>query len=72
MARGLVYGGMRLGLYTPIKDAVGVTKQNDGWNMYKKIAAGMLSGGIAAGLTNPTELVRTHFSAQLHAAIGCA
>lgn len=60
MARGLVYGGLRLGLYTPIKDLMGASQgRNDAWAVYKKVGAGMLSGGLAAGITNPTELVRT-------------
>ena len=58
MARGMVYGGLRLGLYTPVKDIMGVGKENDAWSMYKKVGAGMLSGGLAAAITNPTELVR--------------
>ena len=59
MTRGLVYGGLRLGLYTPIKDMVGVSNgRNDAWDFYKRSTAGLLSGALAAGITNPTELVR--------------
>jgi hypothetical protein len=57
MARGMVYGGLRLGLYAPIKDALHTSNWNDSWSTYKKIAAGMGSGGMAAAITNPTELV---------------
>lgn len=58
MARGLIYGGLRLGLYTPIKSLMGTSQKNDAWAFYKKVAAGMTSGGLAAAITNPTELAR--------------
>jgi hypothetical protein len=54
----MVYGGLRLGLYSPIKDALGASTSKDAWSTYKKVAAGMASGGMAAAITNPTELVR--------------
>ena len=65
MARGLVYGGLRLGMYTPIKSAMGGDQKNDAWSFYKKVAAGMTSGGFAAAATNPTELVRAPCGQQV-------
>lgn len=55
MARGLTYGGLRIGLYTPIKDSL---SNGDSISLQSKLAAGCLSGGLAAAITNPIELVR--------------
>ena len=71
MARGLIYGGLRLGLYTPIKSAMGTSKHNDVWTFYKKVAAGMTSGGLAAAITNPTELVRHQRAAKRFGFVSC-
>jgi hypothetical protein len=57
MARGVVYGGLRIGLYTPIKEAIGASDKSDSWALYKKIGAGVASGGFASAITNPAELV---------------
>ena len=56
MARGLVYGGLRIGLYSPIKTWMA----GDGKkvSMQTKMVAGCASGALAAGITNPIELVR--------------
>jgi hypothetical protein len=63
MAHGLTYGGLRIGLYTSIKDAM---SGEDGTSFQQKISAGCASGGLAAAVTNPMELViyshiATHF-----------
>lgn len=63
LARGFFYGGARLGLYNPIKAAIGNlgSGSTDGTQLsiWGKLAAGSLSGALAAGITNPTELVKT-------------
>lgn len=56
MARGLTYGGLRIGLYTPIKDMIA---GGESLSLQSKLAAGCLSGGLAAAMTNPIELVCT-------------
>lgn len=70
LARGLFHGGLRLGLYTPIKNAVVAswpaqkTANSTGSGMlYQKILAGSLSGGIASAITSPMELVKTRLQA---------
>ena len=55
VARAVFYGGLRLGLYCPIKDALTTEGQNA--TITQKIAAGCISGGLAAGISNPTDLV---------------
>ncbi|KAG2437541.1 hypothetical protein HYH02_011184 [Chlamydomonas schloesseri] len=85
VARGFLYGGMRLGLYEPCKglllaagqlaappsptagstSAPGArpsTSATAGVGL--KVAAGLASGALAAGLTSPTELVKTRLQAR--------
>mmetsp|Transcript_27361 Transcript_27361/g.87668 ORF Transcript_27361/g.87668 Transcript_27361/m.87668 type:complete len:292 (-) Transcript_27361:170-1045(-) len=55
LVRAGTYGGMRLGLYTPCKALVG---SNNHPSVHRKVAAGCLSGSIAAFAANPTDLVK--------------
>lgn len=60
LARGFFFGGARLGLYTPIKAALcGDTKPS----LEMKILSGSLSGGLAAAVTSPIELIKTRLQA---------
>ncbi|XP_010240838.1 PREDICTED: mitochondrial substrate carrier family protein ucpB [Nelumbo nucifera] len=56
LARSVLYGGLRLGLYEPAKHicdwAFGTT------NMLVKIASGGFSGAVATAITNPTEVLK--------------
>lgn len=58
VARGVLYGGLRIGLYTPMKSLLGAEGRQGG--LASKVAAGMLAGALAAGISNPTDLVKTH------------
>ena len=53
---------MRLGSYKPIKAALGGTKENS--NIFRNIAAGSLSGGMAALASNPIDLLKTRMQAK--------
>lgn len=62
VSRAMVYGGLRLGLYAPIRDAMhpnGTTA-----SLSSKLAAGVLSGAVAAAATNPLDLVKTRLQVQ--------
>lgn len=59
VARGMLYGGMRIGLYTPIKQVLSPEDNS----LLIKIASGMTSGSIAAAVCNPTDLVKTRMQA---------
>lgn len=50
--------GLRIGLYTPLKKALGADTA-EGGGLGLKIAAGMISGSVAAGVCNPTDMVKT-------------
>ncbi|DBA79181.1 hypothetical protein WJX77_010083 [Trebouxia sp. C0004] len=62
IGRGLFYGGVRLGCYTPLKEAMGVTSDNH--SLVRKIAAGSISGGFAAVITNPLDLIKTRMQSK--------
>lgn len=55
LLRAGTYGGMRLGLYSPCKSFFGADEQP---SLGRKIAAGCMSGSIAAFFANPTDLVK--------------
>ncbi|GIL84462.1 hypothetical protein Vretimale_19009 [Volvox reticuliferus] len=82
VARGFLYGGMRLGLYGPCRDALqavagvpssgnpataattGAAPRQGLAALGLKAGAGIISGAIAAGVTSPTELVKTRLQAK--------
>lgn len=62
VVRGVLYGGLRIGLYDPIKHVLGANSAES--SLTRKVAAGMLSGSLAAGVCNPTDLVKTRMQAK--------
>lgn len=52
--RQCFYGGLRLGLYDPIKSAIG----GDGGGFIQKVGAGLAAGALAISIANPTDLVK--------------
>lgn len=59
--RGFLFGGVRLGLYTPIKSII---SPSSGARLHDKVIAGSLSGGIASLATSPVELVKTRLQSS--------
>lgn len=53
--------GLRIGLYSPFKNAL--TQEGQEAGLLSKISAGMASGAVAAGVCNPTDLVKTRMQA---------
>ena len=51
----LAAAGARLGLYEPVKRLIGADTQP---SFLKNVVAGSTSGGLAAVICNPTELVK--------------
>eukprot|EP01026_Neomeris_dumetosa_P056076 TRINITY_DN5120_c1_g1_i1.p1 TRINITY_DN5120_c1_g1~~TRINITY_DN5120_c1_g1_i1.p1 ORF type:complete len:281 (-),score=30.58 TRINITY_DN5120_c1_g1_i1:458-1300(-) len=62
VSRALLYGGLRLGLYTPLKKIVGVDGEQS--SVLRKLCAGTMSGAIAAAVANPFDLVKTRQQAM--------
>ena len=54
---------MRVGLYEPIKRALGATDPNH-TPVWKRVTAGALSGLIGSAVCNPADLVKTRMQAQ--------
>ena len=51
-----------MGCYTPVKEALGATKENP--SLLRNIAAGSVSGGIASAVTNPIDLIKTRMQSK--------
>jgi solute carrier family 25 uncoupling protein 8/9 len=62
--RQCIYGGLRIGLYEPVKSFyVGKDHVGD-VPLTKKIAAGFTTGAIAISIANPTDLVKVRLQAE--------
>lgn len=55
--------GLRLGLYAPIRDILPASDPSHP-SLVNKLAAGALSGAVAAAATNPLDLVKTRLQVQ--------
>ncbi len=55
----MVYAGLRLGLYVPIRNTLaGDLKPGENPSLKVKIASGLLSGALAISVANPTDVVK--------------
>jgi hypothetical protein len=57
--RAVCNGGIRLGMYDPIKGLMSQDGSGRDLHVGQKLAAGSISGGIGAVLTTPIELAKT-------------
>jgi solute carrier family 25 uncoupling protein 8/9 len=64
--RSMTYGGLRFGLYKPMKGMLAPGEQD--LSIARKLMAALGSGGIASFLTNPIELVKVRLQADSSAA----
>jgi len=66
VARQLVYGGLRLCLYDYVKDGIHKTVQGGEGNAWltTKILSGLLTGGMAMSVAQPTDVVKIRFQAE--------
>lgn len=60
----MLNGGIRLGLYDPIKTLMSVDGSGSDLHMGQKLAAGSISGGIGAVMTTPIELAKTRLQVE--------
>jgi solute carrier family 25 uncoupling protein 8/9 len=60
LARQVIYGGLRYGLYAPLRNLIGVdpSTPKDQIPFWKKFVAGGGAGGLASFAANPTDLVK--------------
>ena len=57
--RQVLYGGLRIGLYEPIKRLLGASEHES--SLVTKVGAGLASGAIAICVASPTDLVKVCF-----------
>ena len=62
LQRQVIYGGLRIGLYDPVKQFC--TDVAGGDSIGVKIAAGLLSGAIGITIASPTDLVKVRMQSQ--------
>lgn len=56
--RQFLFGGLRIGLYDPVKRLFMGEKATGEAPLYLKIAAGLTTGALAIMVANPTDLVK--------------
>lgn len=59
--RQVVYGGLRIGLYEPVKAQ---TNKVFGDGFSSKVAAGLATGALGIAVASPTDLVKVRMQAQ--------
>ena len=64
LMRSITYGGLRFGLYKPIKTALSEFDTNSEITFSTKIVASLSSGAIASLISNPLELVKVRMQAN--------
>jgi solute carrier family 25 (mitochondrial uncoupling protein), member 8/9 len=59
LQRQIVFAGLRIGLYVPIRDLItGPMKEGQNPTLFQKVLAGLSTGAIAITVANPTDLVK--------------
>lgn len=65
LQRQIIFSGIRVGLYSPVKNAVcGPLKEGENPALYQKIIAAMITGAIAISVANPTDVVKVRLQNQ--------
>ncbi|GAB4815670.1 hypothetical protein N2152v2_002716 [Parachlorella kessleri] len=64
LQRQVIYGGLRIGLYDPIKNLMMGEDTKGNVPFYKKVAAGLTTSSIAITIASPTDLVKVRMQAE--------
>ena len=64
LQRQLINGGLRIGLYDPIKSRVADAVAGGQDTLGVKVISGLLSGALAISVANPTDLVKVRMQAE--------
>ncbi|KDP46564.1 hypothetical protein JCGZ_08536 [Jatropha curcas] len=62
--RQFIYGGLRIGLYEPVKTFLVGTDFIGDIPLYQKILAALITGAVAIAVANPTDLVKVRLQAE--------
>ena len=64
LQRQLVFAGLRIGLYVPIRDMItGPLPEGQFPTMLQKVQTALITGTIAISVANPTDLVKVKMQA---------
>ena len=57
--RQIIFSGIRVGLYTPVRDAIsGPLPEGTNPSLLTKMAAAIITGAIGITIANPTDVVK--------------
>lgn len=70
--RQCLYGGLRIGLYEPVKTFFIGSYYTGGVPLFSKILAALFTGAIAIVVANPTDLVKVRLQAEGKLPVGVA
>ncbi|CAK9139427.1 unnamed protein product [Ilex paraguariensis] len=62
--RQCLYGGLRIGLYEPVKAFLVGSSHVGDVSLFNKILAAMITGALAIAVANPTDLVKVRLQAE--------
>lgn len=62
--RQCLYGGLRIGLYGPVKAFLVGSAAVGGVSLFSKVIAALITGAIAIAVANPTDLVKVRLQAE--------
>ncbi|KAL7082071.1 hypothetical protein ACP275_14G077500 [Erythranthe tilingii] len=68
--RQCLYGGLRIGLYGPVKAFLVGSSYTADVSLFTKILAALLTGAVAIAVANPTDLVKIRLQAEGKLAVG--
>jgi len=60
--RHAIYTGFRMSAYEEIRNQL--SKDKDGFSLWKKVIAGMLAGGLGQLMASPTDLIKTQIQME--------
>lgn len=75
--RQCLFGGLRIGLYDPVKSQITKIIDGEGASVAEtsfatKVVSGLVTGGFAISIANPTDLVKVRLQAQGRQALATA
>lgn len=63
--RQAVYGGINFGMYTPVRTLIiGADVDPKDAPLYKRLAAGAITGGVGQAIASPTDVVKVRLQAD--------
>lgn len=64
LQRQMVYASLRIGLYDPFKNIICGKDFKGDVPLYKRVLAGLSSGGVAILVANPTDVIKIRLQAE--------